>query len=232
MYKSFRKQRNAKIIRGDKNMGLIRARNENEIKERKREILSAAKEIVMEQQYAELSLASVAKRISISRPSLYNYYDSPEEIYVDLIIQEYALWEEDMRRCFTRRLSKEAFCRKMADLMWDHMFLLKILAYHASSLESRCSDELLHRYFSEIQPYFRTLSEVLKYEFPDASKQDLDMFRIQFTVYCNSFYIVMKLPERQVRLMQELDQFGDLPPAKEICYEGLLLFAANLEEIK
>ena len=73
-------------------MGKLRARSTAEIEERRNEILQSARELLAEEEYEEITLGTIAQRISISRPSVYTYYKTKEEVIVDLMIREYQLW--------------------------------------------------------------------------------------------------------------------------------------------
>ena len=53
-------------------MGKIRARTDEELAARKQEILAAAKEQFMTMSYGSITLATIAEKTSISRPSIYH----------------------------------------------------------------------------------------------------------------------------------------------------------------
>ena len=59
-------------------MGKIRARTDEEFAARKQDILAAAKEQFMAMSYESITLATIAEKTSISRPSMYHYYDKRE----------------------------------------------------------------------------------------------------------------------------------------------------------
>ena len=56
-------------------MGKIRARTDEELAARKQEILSAARDLLMTMSYESITLAAIAEKTSISRPSMYHYYN-------------------------------------------------------------------------------------------------------------------------------------------------------------
>ena len=209
-------------------MGKLRARSTAEIEERRNEILQSARELLAEEEYEEITLGTIAQRISISRPSVYTYYKTKEEVIVDLMIREYQLWELELKKAFSRKMTRERFCRTMVDMLWQRNLLLKLLSLHPTALRSKCSDELIVRFEEEVQPFFMTLSEVLNKQFPQAREADKNMFSIQFAVYCNSLYALQQVPAVQRQAMRDLNLFGAIPPDKEICYEGLMLLSSAL----
>lgn len=209
-------------------MGRIRARTAEEIEERRNEILQAAEDLLSEEEYEDITLGTIAEKTSVSRPSMYTYYKTKEEVIVDLMIREYQLWELDLKKKYTRKMTRERFCRTMVNLLWQRNLLLKLLSLHVTALRNKCSDELIIRFEKEVQPFFITLSGILKKQFPLATEAERSMFSIQFTVYCNSLYALRQIPDIQREAMRDFDLFGTIPDDKEICYEGLMLLSSAL----
>ena len=87
----------------DEIMGKVRARTEKEFAARKQEILTAAREQLMAMDYESITLATIAEKTSISRSSMYHYYDRKESVFVDLIIREYREWGEQMKPLLDRK---------------------------------------------------------------------------------------------------------------------------------
>lgn len=213
---------------GGCDMGKLRARTGAEFEARRQEILTAAGELLMAESYEDITLATIAERTSISRPSMYNYYEKKELVFADLMILEYRRWEEDLRKTFTMKQPREAFCKTMTELLWERHLLLKLLSLQLTVWDHKYDDEVIVRFEEEVQPFFQTLGDVLRIQFPDADSGARDMFRIQFTVYCNSLYLLDHLPASQLNAMNDLNLFGKIPSGKDICYEGLMLLSAGL----
>ena len=82
----------------------------------------------------------------------------------------------------------------------------------------------------ETLPYQRTLTQVLLRQFPDAGDEARNMFRVQFSVYCNSLYVIEHLPQSQMTAMEEQKVFDSIPKAEDICFEGLMLLSAVMAD--
>ena len=133
-------------------MGKIRARTDEELAARKQEILAAAKEQFMTMSYESITLATIAEKTSISRPSIYHYYDKKESVFVDLIIREYQEWGEQLEPLLERRCSQEQFCQTMTDILWEHETLLKLLSLHLPIWDPSYDDSILHHFAKETLP--------------------------------------------------------------------------------
>ena len=90
-------------------MGKARARTDEELAARKSEILEAAREQILIMDYDAVTLATIAEKTSISRPSMYHYYEKKEAVFVDLLIQEYQEMEIDMHPLLKRKMTREGF---------------------------------------------------------------------------------------------------------------------------
>lgn len=209
-------------------MGKIRARTDKELAARKQEILAAAKEQFMTMSYESITLATIAEKTSISRPSMYHYYDKKESVFVDLIIQEYREWGEQMGPLLERRCSQEQFCQTMTDILWGHETLLKLLSLHLPIWNPSYNDSMLRHFAKETLPFQNTLKEVVAFQFPDADSKARNMFLIQFSVYCHSLYETKYLAQKPTDVTRKLRFLDFIPPVKEICYDGLIKLSASL----
>ena len=209
-------------------MGKIRARTDEELAARKQEILSAARDLLMTMSYESITLAAIAEKTSISRPSMYHYYNKKECVFVDLIIQEYREWGEQMGPLLERRCSQEEFCQTMTDILWGHETLLKLLSLHLPIWDPSYDDSILRHFAKETLPFQNTLKEVVAFQFPDAGSKERNMFLIQFSVYCNSLYETKYLAQKPMDATRKIRFLDFIPPVKEICYDGLIKLSASL----
>lgn len=209
-------------------MGKIRARTDEELAARKQEILSAARDLLMTMSYESITLAAIAEKTSISRPSMYHYYNKKECVFVDLIIQEYREWGEQMGPLLERRCSQEEFCQTMTDILWGHETLLKLLSLHLPIWDPSYDDSILRHFAKETLPFQNTLKEVVAFQFPDAGSKERNMFLIQFSIYCNSLYETKYIAQNQMDAIREMRFLDFIPPVKEICYDGLIKLSAGL----
>lgn len=210
-------------------MGVQRARNENEIEARKEDILNAAAELFMSCDYEDITLATISQKTSISRPSMYNYYKTKEEIFLELMQKEYLFWKDELEGLFARKLKKETFCIRMASSLLKRPLLIKLFSLRQFHLESKCGEEKMREFNRAIEPFFQTFTDILKKQFPDTSDDKLNMFKIQFTLYSYSIYPITQMTEQIMNGEEVVSFFGKIPDTKTIYYNGLLLLTNGLE---
>ena len=210
-------------------MGRVRARTDEELEARRNDILQSAREQIMTMDYDAITLATIAEKTSISRPSMYHYYEKKEDVFIDLMIEEYKEITQAMETLLKRRMPRERFCKRLSTILWEHQLLLKLLSLQLPVWRTEYSDESLKRFVDETDPYQKLLRDILLKQFPDATDEQRNMFRIQFSVYCNSLYVIEHLPVSQMAAMEERKVFDSIPKGEDICYEGLLLLSAVME---
>ena len=193
-------------------MGTIRAHSDSEIQARKDDILRSATDLLLHGDWGSLRLATVAEKTSISRPSMYNYYKVKEEIFLDLMIREYADWKADLETRLAPKLTREDFCTALVDSLWTRDLLTMQIAL-----------------YSEVHQFYSWFSEVLARQFPAASEKARNGFLVQFVRYCVTFRGMIHFPEEQMELIKELGTFGELSDTKAICFDGLMLLSAGLD---
>ena len=211
-------------------MGKIRARTEGEIAARKADILCAAAQQLMQNGYDAITLATLAAATSISRTSIYTYYEKKEDVLVELMIQEYRTLEKALAIRFAEKMSREDFCRELTDVLFAQPVLLKLLSLQLPVRDGQYSDAMVQRFVDATVPYAQTLRRVLAFQFPDAHEDARERFMIQLTMYVNTLYVADHLPVRLRQAMEESRYIGRIPDAKKICLEGLLLLSAAMAE--
>ena len=73
-----------------------RARTKEQIASRQEDIITACDAIYREKGYEAVYIKAVSKMTSVSRPSIYNYYNTKEEIFLDLLKRDFAKWTEEI----------------------------------------------------------------------------------------------------------------------------------------
>ena len=210
-------------------MGQIRARTNEDIAARKKEILDVTAKLLKKHEYEDLTLAIIADKLSISRPSLYNYYKTKEEIYLDLMRREYLSWAKELRRTFKEQMTREQFCRSLAKSLIKRQLIMQLFTVQQTKLLAECGKDAILQYNRDIHPFFEALSDILKTQFPDCAEEQRDMFKVQLTLYCYSIYPLTNMPAIYPNEVAPMNLYGDVPSSEDVIFKGLMLLSAELE---
>ena len=100
---------------------------EQQIAKTKEGIVSAARELYDQIGYEAINLLRLSKKTSLSRPSIYNYYHSKEDIFLDILLDEYASFGSDLHDKLTKeKYDSVALGDTIAAVCLSHENLLKI----------------------------------------------------------------------------------------------------------
>ena len=211
-------------------MGLQRARLNNEIDARKKEVKEAAATLFLTMDYEDITLKLLSERVSISRPSLYTYYPTKDVLYMEMLKDKYLEWSEKLLKMFPskKQLSREDFCKKLAKEIWNDDLFIRLLSLHQSAMENKCNYEQVAAFKKDVLPYFMNFHQVLAEQFPNTEEDKLNEFAIQYNIYCNTLDGIKNLPQSQREIMNNLGTFSKIPKGEDIFYKGLLLLSSDL----
>ena len=66
------------------------------IAQRREEIINACEKLYQTMSFKEITLKEIGQETSFSRPTIYNYFQTKEEIFLALFELEYNRWNEDL----------------------------------------------------------------------------------------------------------------------------------------
>lgn len=188
-----------------------RARSKEDIQQRYDDILNQTRELFLKQDYSDITLASIAKDLKISRPSLYNYFRSKEELFLTLLKQEYLTCDKKLQVTFTKKVSTERFCQELVNVFYQQPLFIKLLSLHTVALEDKCGYDVMARFKKDTLPFFKTQFYIIRQQFPDATRDDCWIFLQRLTTLSQTFYQYANIPEDQLKIMTELNTFGSAP---------------------
>jgi len=112
---------------------------------RREEIISACERLYQTMSFKEITLKDIAAATSFTRTSIYNYFQTKEEIFLALMQKEYERWVEAldaMAQSYTT-MSAEAFSSALAHTLERRGMLLKLLSMNHFDLEENSRPECL-----------------------------------------------------------------------------------------
>ena len=86
------------------------------IAQRREEIINACEELYRTMSFKEITLKEIGKITSFSRPTIYNYFETKEEIFLALFQREYECWNDELTSILegNEQLTKAELSAKIA----------------------------------------------------------------------------------------------------------------------
>lgn len=121
-----------------------RARKPEQKALRREAIVTAAKALFSENDYEQISLNGIAREAGISKPNVYRYFATREEIFLAIFEEQ---WDSFLRTLLARLKRVRAkdpvpqICRLWVQVALEHRTLLELLPQLMTSLEKNSSVE-------------------------------------------------------------------------------------------
>ncbi|MBP2623236.1 TetR family transcriptional regulator [Streptococcus oricebi] len=175
---------------------------------RAQEILEATKQLYQRESYRDINLKKISQVTSFSRPSIYNYFHSKEEIFLTLLTLEYENWAQAILafkdKYEGKKLSRLDFADFLAQSLEDRPLMLKLIANNIADFEEKSRMELI---ISFKRAYAQTLSAVessLATLFPTISAPERQVFIYAFFPYLFGLHAYAVGTKKQRQALEEL----------------------------
>ena len=88
---------------------------------RREEIVKACEELYDQYNFKDITIKLISEHTSFSRPSIYNYFETKEEIFLALFQREYEKWKEELDEIREKNddLTKDQFAKLLAHTLED-----------------------------------------------------------------------------------------------------------------
>jgi AcrR family transcriptional regulator len=112
---------------------------------RKDEIITACAELYKTMSFKEITIKEIGNATSFTRTSIYNYFQTKEEIFLALLQREYELWIDRLKRIQTEheKMTKSEFADALAHSLEERHNLLKIMSMNHYDMEENSRIERL-----------------------------------------------------------------------------------------
>ena len=95
---------------------------------RKEEIINACASLYETVSFKDITIRDIGAATSFSRTSIYNYFQTKEEIFLALLQREHELWIADLEELIRQNasMSVEAFAAEMAHILEKRRCMLNV----------------------------------------------------------------------------------------------------------
>ena len=172
---------------------------------RKEEIISACEQLYKTMSFKDITLKEIGNVTSFTRTSIYNYFQTKEEIFLALYTREYDRWNEDLQGILNEnaKLSKKQLSEKIASSIAKREQLLKLLSMNNYDMESNSRPELLVSFKVSYGESLRNIQKILKKFCPDMNEADIQNFIYVFFPFMFGIYPYTTVTDKQREAMNK-----------------------------
>ncbi len=171
---------------------------------RRDEIINACETLYKTKSFKEITLKDIGNATSFTRTSIYNYFQTKEEIFLALLQRENELWIADLEQIMAENaaLTRDEFADKLAHSLEKRSQLLKIMSMNHYDLESSSRLERLTEFKVAYGGSLRAVARCLEQFFPEMSVEDKQNFLYTFFPFMFGIYPYTVVNEKQRAAME------------------------------
>ena len=196
---------------------------------RREEIVNACEKLYKTMSFREITLKEISEETFFSRPSIYNYFATKEEIFLALFELEYDRWNNDLEEILRgkRTLSVRALAEKLAKSLAARPQLLKLLSMNLYDMEANSRLECLTRFKRSYGRALENMKRVLLKYRPEMTGRQIRDFIYAFFPFMFGVYPYTEVTEKQKKAMEQADVDFELSTAKDIIFRFIVNFLTN-----
>ena len=172
---------------------------------RREEIIDACAKLYETMSFKEITLKEIGKVISFNRTSIYNYFDTKEEIFLALMQREYELWVAELNaiRQKNKSFTRAELCEALAHSLEKRGRLLKLLSMNHFDMEENSRHENLVEFKRAYGSSIDAVKSCLDKFCPDMAERDKREFLYTFFPFIYGIYPYTIVTEKQKAAMNE-----------------------------
>lgn len=194
----------------------------NLIDNRREEIIDACEKLYKEIGFKNVNIKLIGENISCSRTSIYNYFETKEEIFLALVEREYLKWNKDLLKISENDMttSTNEFVKMIVSSLSNRKILLKLISMNMYEMEENSSYESVKNYktayIESVNLFKKCLIKLLNYNEEDATNKAFTFFPFMIGIYPYS-----AVTEKQKKALTELDFKYNYYSIEELIKMGL-----------
>lgn len=172
---------------------------------RKEEIIAACAELYKTMSFKDITIKEIGNATSFTRTSIYNYFQTKEEIFLALLQKEYELWNDSLRqmRKENEKMDVSEFADALAHSLEKRENLLKIMSMNHYDMEENSRIERLTDFkivYGQSLTEMRNCLDKFFTELTDPDKQD---FIYSFFPFMFGIYPYTRVTDKQKEAMRQ-----------------------------
>ena len=191
---------------------------------RREEIIRACEKLYRTMSFKEITLKDIGNETSFSRPTIYNYFETKEEIFLALNELEYDRWNEDLTAILENedRLTRRELAEKIARSLEKREQLLKLMAMNTYDMEANSRPERLTSFKVAYGQSMKNVRRILDRFCPEMGEEEKQKFIYVFFPFMFGIYPYTAVTEKQKAAMGEAGVEYTYQSIYEITYNCLV----------
>ena len=194
------------------------------IAERREEIINACEKLYQTMSFKDITLKEIGNVTSFSRPTIYNYFETKEEIFLALYEREYDRWNADLEAILdgNETMTREQLASAVAGSIGKREQLLKLLSMNNYDMESNSRPERLVSFKAAYGKSLRNIRALLDKFCPEMKEEEKQSFLYVFFPFMFGIYPYGEVTDKQRKAMEDAGVDFVYQSVYDITYQCLI----------
>lgn len=179
-------------------------KSQERVEARQQEILAACAALYDRKAFRDITLKEISEATSMTRSSIYNYFQTKEEIFLALLAEEYDEWAAAIRALAEGDTSggREALASGIAQTLAPRNRMLKLLSLDLSALERNSRLDCLVSFKKSYKDTLDALDDALRAFVPQMDADARQGFLYAFGPFLYGIYPYTNVDAQQREAME------------------------------
>ena len=194
------------------------------IAQRREAIINACEALYQTMSFKDITLKEIGGAVPFSRPTIYNYFETKEEIFLALFTREYDRWNAELEEILQDpdALTKEELARKLARSLEKRVQLLKLLSMNNYDMEANSRQELLTAFKASYGRSLENVRALVRKACPGKEESAVERVIYVFFPFMFGLYPYAAVTRKQRTAMEEAGVKYSYQSVYELTYACLL----------
>ncbi len=172
---------------------------------RKEEIIAACRMLYETMSFKDITLKAIGQQTSFTRTSIYNYFETKEEIFLALFQQEYERFTENLDSLCEQNesLTLDELSSALARALERRPLMLKLLSMNLYDMEANSRMERLVAFKTAYGASKDAVDRCLKKFLPGLDEEGRQTFLYAFLPFVYGLYPYTMVTDKQKQAMRE-----------------------------
>lgn len=178
---------------------------EQQYRQREEEIVTACAKLYETVSFKEITIKEIGSTTSFTRTSIYNYFNTKEEIFLALLEREYDRWVKSMYEQMSAvdNMNALRFAEILASTLSERTIMLKILAMNLYDIEENSRVEKLASFKRVYAKALTAVENGLK-RIPGMNNEEREAFIYSFFPFIFGIYPYAHVTDKQKAAMDSV----------------------------
>ncbi|MCR4615396.1 MAG: TetR/AcrR family transcriptional regulator [Clostridiales bacterium] len=191
------------------------------IAERREEIINACEKLYQTMSFKEITLKEIGNEVPFSRPTIYNYFETKEEIFLALFEREYRTWTKDLENIGKKEIDASKLAEAAARSLEKRALMLRLLSVNLYDMEENSRIERLVEFKKAYCASVAAFDALLQKALPGQNEEERRETLIAAFEFIHGVYPYAHATKKQIEAMKAAGVRYDKKSIYELSLIGL-----------